>query len=156
MNLQPYNTRLIQEQLRAEVPKLRLVGGRADYAAARSLKDYQAPCAYVVLAREKGAKPPAPAGLPKPGARLPVRQVVSVTFGVVVVVRNYREQHGDQLSDELLEILGAVRGALCGFVPDVLGTAPCQWIQGDIQDYSDSTALWVDVYQTQHLIGSEQ
>lgn len=156
MSLQPYDTRLIQVRLRAEVQQLRLVGGRADYAAARSLKDYQAPCAYVVLAREKGARPPAPSGLPKPGAQLPVRQVVSVTFGVVVVVRNYREQYGDQISDELLEIVGAVRGALCGFVPDVPGAAPCQWIQGDIQDYSDATALWVDVYQTQHLIGSTQ
>jgi hypothetical protein len=79
---------------------------------------------------------------------------VKVTFGTVIAVRNYREQQGAQVADELVQVLAATRAALMGFVPDVDGARACQFIRGDLQDYSAGTALWADVYETQHSIGN--
>ena len=152
MSAAPFDVSVIKERLRTLVPALRSVEGAADYAAVRSLQDYPAPCAYVVLAGETGA--PNPPGNGIRGQQAKVSQMVAATFGVVLVARNYREQRGDQLTDEFQTLLAATRGAVIGFVPDVPGGRACQFVQGDLQDYDASTALWVDVFQTQHSIGS--
>lgn len=151
MSAAPFDVGLVQERLRALVPALRQVGGAADYAAVRALKDFPAPCAFVMLAREKGAANP-PGHAPR-GQQIAVRQTATVTFGVVHALRNYRERRGDQLRDELGEILAATRGALIGYVPDVDGARAIQWVQGDLSSYDAGTALWTEVYQTQHFIG---
>jgi hypothetical protein len=149
----PFDTKVIQQRLRDKVPALRSVQGAADYAAITSLRDFAPPCAYVVLAGEKGT-PTEPGYAPR-GQVAQVDQMVQVAFGVVLVVRNYREQRGAQLADELSQMLAATRGALMGYVPDIAGSRACQFVQGDMHDYDASTALWVDVFQTQHSIGSQ-
>lgn len=153
MSAAPFDVSLIQARLSTSVQSLRSVGLAADYAAVRNLGDFPAPCAYVVLASERGITHP-PGHSPR-GQQVKVRQIVRVTFGVVLAVRNYREQRGEQLADELTTMLGATRQALMGFVPDLDGARPCEFVAGDLQDYDASTALWVDVYQTQHSIGNQ-
>lgn len=154
MSAAPFDVGLIQARLSAQVPTLRTVGMAADYAAVRSLADFATPCAYIVLANERGI--PHPPGHSPRGQQVKLRQIARATFGVVLAVRNYREQRGEQLVDELAAMLGATRLALIGFVPDLDGARPCEFVAGDLQDYDASTALWVDVYQTQHSIGNQQ
>ena len=153
MSAAPFDVSVIKARLLAQVSTLRTVGLSGDFAAVRSLADFPAPCAYVVLASERGIVKPT--GHAPRGQQIKVRQVALVTFGVVLAVRNYREQRGEQLVDELATMLGATREALIGFVPDLDGARPCEFVAGDIQDYDASTALWVDVYQTQHSIGNQ-
>ena len=152
MSTAQFDVRPIQERLRAGVPQLRSVQGAADYAAVTALRDFPAPCAYVVLAKERGAQNPP--GNAIRGQVMPVSQVVEVVFGVVLVVRNYREQRGAQVVDELGVLLAAVRNQLLGFVPDVIGARACQLVQGDLLDYDGAMALWAESYTTQHMIRS--
>lgn len=149
----PFDVQLIATRLRARMPVLRLVGVAADYASVSSLQDYPAPCAYVVLGRDRGQ--PNQPGNAMPGQVAPVGQMMTDTFGVILVVRNYREQRGEQVTDDLRAIVGGSRGALLGFVPDVPGGRACQLLGGNLEDYDASTALWIDAYQTQHFTQSE-
>lgn len=154
MSAAPFDVSLIADRLRSQVSALRSVGFAADYAAVNRLQDFTAPCAYVVLANERGM--PQPIGHAPRGQQVKARQMVRVTFGVVLVVRNYRDQRGEEIKDELKTLLEATRTAVMGYVPDTDGARPCEFVAGDLQDYDASTALWVDVYQTQHSIGNQQ
>jgi hypothetical protein len=141
----PFDINLIIARLLAEVSELQSVEGVAEYGAVTSLRDFRTPCAFGLLVRER-----ADGDEPKPGRGT---QRLLVTFGVVLVVRNYRDTRGAEVVDELKPLLGKVRGALMGWTPDVLGARPCRFIQGDVLDYDASTLLWTDVYQTQQIIG---
>lgn len=152
MSTAPFDVRLIQERLRIALPQLRSVQGAADYAAITALREFPVPCAYVVMAKEKGAQNPP--GNAVRGQVMPVSQVVNAVFGVVLVVRNYREQRGAQVADELNTLIGGARAALIGYVPEVDGARACQFLEGDLLDYDASTALWADSYLTQHSIRS--
>ena len=143
MSAAPFDASLVIARLREQVQALQAVEGAAEYAAITSLRDLRPPCAYVLLARERGDGEP-----PKGG-----RQRALVTFGVVLAVRNYRDQRGAESMDELAPLLGQVRAALMGWTPAVTGGRPVQWLQGDVLDYDNSTLLWSDVYQPQHFIG---
>lgn len=153
MSTAPFDVAPIAARLRAQVPALRQVGLSADYAAIKGLPDFPAPCAFVILATEKGLTHP-PGHAPR-GQQVTVRQVASVNFAVVLAVRNYREQRGEQVNDDLQTILASIRGTLMGFVPDVDGGRPCEFVRGDLQDYNAGVALWADVYATQHSIGKQ-
>ncbi|HEJ2039562.1 TPA: hypothetical protein SLV86_001316 [Pseudomonas aeruginosa] len=141
----PFDINLVIDRLRAEVPELQSVEGVAEYGAVTSLRDFRTPCAFALLVRER-----ADGDEPKPARGT---QRLLVTFGVVLVVSNYRDTRGGEVVDELKPLKEKVRGALMGWQPDVLGARPCRFIQGDVLDYDASTLLWTDVYQTQQIIG---
>jgi hypothetical protein len=155
MSATPFNVQPIIDRLHDQVPGLRHVAGAADFAAVTRLADFPAPCAYVLLAREQVDAPPKP-GHAEHGQQIPLQQRAQVSFGVVVVARNYRAGRGAQVADELSAVLGQVRSALLGYVPDVAGARPCHLQRGDLTRYDASTALWTDVYQTQHFIGGNK
>lgn len=150
MSAAPFDVKPVVARIKDAVPALRQVGRAGDYASVRSLGDFPVPAAYVLLAREKAQE--TKSGISMPGQQTKMAQVVPVNFGVVVAVRNYREQAGEQLADELLEILGAIRDALLGWTPPGNGTRACQLLQGDLTQYDRATALWTDVWRTQHII----
>lgn len=143
----PFDPRLAIERLRGQVPALQLVGAAADFTAVKSLPSFRPPSAYVVLAQESAAPNP-------PGSTSGrVRQVVNVTFGVVVAVRNYRHDEAEK-SDALGAVLTAVRAAIVGWTPPLPMARPCQFVTGQVLDSDSSTLLWGDIYSTQHAIGS--
>lgn len=152
MQAAPFDVQPIIARLSAVVPKttLRQVQGASDYASVKALANFTPPCAYVLLAREKSRPHPANNGIP--GAQQRMVQQVDVTFGVMLAVRNYREQLGAQSQDSLLAVLDAVRGALLGWVPNG-ASQPISLQQGDLLQYDAATTLWADVYQTNHVIG---
>ncbi|WP_429000084.1 phage tail terminator protein, partial [Stenotrophomonas maltophilia] len=53
MSTQPFDTGLVRDRIRQGVSEkeLRQVQGSADYAAVTALRDFPAPCCYVLLAR---------------------------------------------------------------------------------------------------------
>lgn len=152
MSARPLDVGVIVDRLRSAVPstQLRSVGRAADYAAVRGPGDFPAPCAYVLLAAERPAAQPL--GQAPRGTQVAVRQFVEATFGVVLVARNYREQGGDQVADELGALTEATRQALMGYVPDLEGARPCQLVRGDLLDYAAGVGVWADVYVTQHAV----
>jgi hypothetical protein len=153
MNAQPFDISLVIARVQSQVSALRKVAGAADYASVRGLNDFPAPCAYVLLAREKGV--PRETGHVTPGAQVRTMQKVAVTFGIVVAVRNYREsERGYQGNDSLQTILGQIRGALIGWAPQVDGADACSFLQGNLTQYDAGTLLWTDVFHTKHTIGA--
>lgn len=152
MSAAPFDVRQVQERLRERVNRLRLVGLAGDYGSVKQLSDFPTPAAYVVLANERATSNPA--GHAPPGQQIKARQIVVAQFGVVLALRNYREQRGEQLADEAKEILGAVRTAILGWVPNLPGARACELVAGKVEDYDASTLLWADLYKTQHSIGN--
>jgi hypothetical protein len=163
MSFGPFDVRLVIERLRQTEPdapvgdeadlRLRQLGMAADYAAVKSLRDFAAPCVYVLLAREQfDVRPP---GFGERGAQVPGVQSGTVQIGVVLAARNYREEGGAQLSDEFQSLLGSIRSRLAGWVPDCAGAKPLQLVQGDLLQYDNATALWCDVWMTKTNIGAE-
>jgi hypothetical protein len=145
---------IIRDRLRAVISatELRTIQGASDFAAVQALQDFPAPCAYVVLAQERGGE--SSTGYAPRGAVARTEQMLTVTFGVVLVARNYRDQRGEELAAALSRLVDLTRSALLGYVPDLPGARGCQFAEGELKDYDASTAVWVDVYTTQHSIGS--
>jgi len=141
MSAEPFDVSPVIARLKAGVASLKRVSGAADYATIKALRDFTTPDAFVLLAREKP--------IPRAGGG---HQAATVNFGVVLAVRNYREQRGVQSDNELRTVLGQIRGVLMGWIPDVPGGRACQLVQGAVLDYDASTLIWSDVYQTQHFL----
>jgi hypothetical protein len=153
MSFAPFDVQPVADRIKAGVQDLRLVGMAADYAAVKSLRDFTPPSVYVVLAQEyfEGGK----TGNGQRGEQVRTTQRGNVTVGVIIVGRNYREQAGAQLSASMNTLIGAVRGVMSGWVPDVPGARPFELQRGDLLQYDDATALWCDVWKTQTFIGAE-
>lgn len=143
MSSAPFAVSVVIERLREQVGALQQIEGASAYAKIRSFSEFRPDSAYVLLARERSDGEP-----PKGG-----RQRALVTFGVVIAVTNYRDVTGAESIDDISPLIGQTRAALMGWQPPVNGGRPCQWMQGDVLDYDDSTLLWADVFQTQHFIG---
>lgn len=153
MSAAPFDIGLVIERIAAADTGLRSVQGSADYAQIKRLQDFPAPCGYVVLAQERPTQ--TKSGISMPGQQTPLAQMVQVTFGVITAVRNYRQMQGDALRNELREQIGAIRNTLLGWTPPVSGGRALQLHQGDLGDYDNAVALWIDVYRTQHAIKPE-
>jgi len=147
----PFDVNLVAARIKDQVDALILVGNAADYAAVRSLADFRPPCAFVVLATERGDQ--SATGSSSPGTQSAMRQRTVAQFGVVVAARNYRAGTGAAAADDLRPLLAAVRAAVVGWTPETPGGRPCQFLRGDLTSYDGATALWTDVFQTQHFIG---
>ncbi|ULU26595.1 phage tail terminator protein [Dyella terrae] len=145
MNFEPFDIELAITQLQTNAPLLTGgVFGAVEYAAVKSLRDFRPPCAFVLLAREKG--------IPNVG-NTTGEQHAGVTFGVVVIARNYRAStRGIDAAELLRPLLGQVRSAFMGWVPKLPGARPTQFVQGDLVDYDQANVLWTDVYRTQHSL----
>jgi hypothetical protein len=145
----PFDTDLVIARITAQVTELKQVRGAAEYAAIKDMTGFAPPEGFVLLAREQGS--------PQPGN---TRQAAQAFFGVVLAVRNYRQQRGKPAVDDLRPLVGKVRDALIGWIPSnaqgaqLKGGRGCQWLRGDVLDYTSGTLLWREIYQTQHFIGS--
>lgn len=156
MSAQPFDVGPIITRLRTRAISatgLRVVEGRGAYAQLRSLQDFPAPCAYVLLAAETAIRTDASQALP--GQQTDIGQTVRVGIGIVMAFRNHRGLAADELRDELNAQVGAVRNHLLGWTPQVAGGQQLQLLGGDLEDYDASVALWTDRWQTQHFIQPE-
>lgn len=152
MSAAPFDVAVIAQRLRTEVPSLRLVGVAADYEAVKSLASYPVPCAYVVLGAERGV--PREQGVAPPGQKVDMEQLTIASFGVIVAARNYRQDAGAARTQEIGVVLALTRKAVIGFTPNIRGARPCTFVRGDLIESDATTALWADVFQTQHSISN--
>ena len=155
MSAKPFDVGPVIARLRDRAIKpggLRLVEGRGAYAQLKSINDFPVPCAYVMLATERGMQ--TKTGMSIPGQQHPLSQQMFIGIGVVMAFRNHRGLEGDELRDELRDQVGAVRDVLLGWTPPGAG-AQLQLEGGDLEDYSAGTALWADRYTTHHFIKPE-
>lgn len=139
MNFEPFDTSLIIQRIVQSVPEL-TVGGAADYAAVQELRSFRTPAAYVVFADEKNT------------GKVPTTfdvctQEAVVQFGVILALRNYREQLGEQMADDTRRLIGLVRRALIGHKPASRGARTVGWLGGNVLDYDASVLLFADMYQ---------
>lgn len=156
MSAQPFDVGPVINRLRSRAVNatgLRLVEGRGAYAQLRSLQDFPAPCAYVLLSKESAVR--TDTGQSLPGEQTGIGQLMQVGIGIVLAFRNHRGLAGDELRDELNEQLGAYRNHLLGWTPDVPGGQQMQLVGGDLEDYDASVVLWADRWQTRHFIQPE-
>lgn len=149
MGFAPFDTGLIAQHLREQVSALHAVGSAADYAAIQELTSFRTPSAYVVFAEEKNT------------GKFPVQpqvcfQSASVEFGVVLALRHYREQLGEQMQQEARQLVGAVRQALIGHKPAMRGAGPVAWLSGRVLAYDAGTLLFGDMYQLHHTLHRQE
>lgn len=145
MNFEPFDTGLVVQHLREQVPELHFVGGAADYAAVQDLSEFRTPSAYVVFAEEVNTgKVPT-----NPGVCM---QESDTEFGVVLALRHYREQLGEQMHQDARRLIGAVRVALIGYKPAMRGARAIGWKLGKTLDYSAGVLLFVDVYGLHQIL----
>ena len=145
MRFEPFDTGLIVQHLRQQVPELHFVGGAADYAAVRELVSFRSPSAYVVFAEEKNTGK-------VPATPCVTVQEVQVGFGVVLALRHYSEQLGEQMQQEARRLIGASRIALIGHKPASQGAAPVAWVSGKVLDYDAGVLLFADLYQLHNTL----
>lgn len=144
MNFEPFDTGLIVRRLEACVQDLHSIGGAADYAAVKELRGFRTPSAYVVFSEEENTgKISASVGV--------TSQEALVQFGVVLALRNYGGQRGDQMAVEARRLIGLVRSALIGHKPDK-GARVVGWLGGAVLDYDASVLLFADRYQVHHML----
>ena len=140
--MNPLDTSIIEARLKAAVPALDTVAGMVEYSQIKDLSSFRPGSAYVLLASERN---PA-VGIPQPRKATPAQ----ATFGVVLVAQNYRDQLGKAALDDIRSIVGAVREALNGWMPE--GWTPIVWLQGDAAQSDASRAVWIDVFTTTHVL----
>jgi len=143
----PFDTGAIVARLRAQVPELHLVGGAADYAAVKELAAFRTPSAYVVFAEETNTGK-------MPTGAFACALECQASFGVVLALRHWREQLGEQLHQDARRLVGAVRSALVGHRPP--GARVVGWQSGKVLDYDAGVLLWADVYQVLHMLQRPQ
>lgn len=149
MNFEPFDTSLVVNRLRQQVPGLQFVGGAADYAAVKTLAEFRTPSAYVVFAEEENTgKVPTSVGV--------CVQESSTQFGVVLALRHYREQLGEQMHQDARRLIGATRVALIGHKPAAHGARVIGWASGKVLDYSDGVLLFADMYRLHHLLHKDE
>ncbi|WP_339615244.1 hypothetical protein [uncultured Gilvimarinus sp.] len=143
MSNEPLNTEVIEQRLRDELAHIEnfQVGGAADYAAVKDLGSFRCPSAFVVPTRESATNDEA-------------RHTYQVTagFGVVVAVRHYGSVSGTKAIAEARPLIGAIRTALVGWMPQNREFRECLWLEGDVLDYDAGTLLWADAFKTKFFI----
>lgn len=145
MNFEPFDTGLVVQRLREQVPALHFVGGAADYGAVKELSQFRTPSAYVVFAEEENTgKVPTSVGV--------CVQESSTHFGVVLALRHYREQLGEQMHQDARRLIGATRVALIGHKPASHGARVIGWASGKVLDYDAGVLLFADLYRIHHLL----
>ena len=145
MRFEPFDTGLIVQHLRQQVPELHFVGGAADYAAVRELAAFRTPSAYVVFAEEENTGK-------FPATPQVCFQSSTAQFGVVLALRHYSEQLGEQMQQEARRLIGASRIALIGHKPASQGAAPVAWVSGKVLDYDAGVLLFADLYQLHNTL----
>ena len=148
MSFEPFDTSRIVDHLRTQVPDLHHVGGAADYAAVKELRGFRTPSAFVIFAEERNTDK-----LPDSVGQCAVE--ASVQFGVVLALRHWREQRGEQMQDDARRLIGQVRAALIGHRPTPKGVRVIGWDAGKVLDYDASVLLFADVFRLHHVMQRE-
>lgn len=133
-------------RVRAFMPTLRAVGGAADLdAAMRPGARITPPMAYVMPLGER-------AGAAQ-GRTAVLRQPVSCTFGVVLVIQALRDNEGREALQALSTLRAQLSLGLVGWVPDADTGEQVTYLGGELVQFEgDGRLWWSDEFQhTTHV-----
>lgn len=122
-----------------QVPALKQIGGAAEFQAAAESNPTATPAAFVFPLRESGGASPIYGR---------VRQKVSASVGVVLVVRNVADAKGAAAGGDMATLRAAVESVLLGWVP-VSGRDPLEFESGALLAFRNGHMWWQDAYRTQ-------
>lgn len=127
-------------RLRAECPTLQnQVFGSIELADTLQ-KTIRPPCAFVVPMAEKSEFNSLMGGF---------SQRITAQIGVVICVKNYKEERGDAEQTLLETIRHEIRAALCGWeAPNTANVV--EFSQGQLAAYDNNIMRWNDVFLTHY------
>lgn len=122
----------VLNRLKAQVTGMREIDGATSLdAAMRGL--VAAPALYLIPLADRGRE------LPHTGT---VDQLISVLFGVLIVLDTARSAQGLDVILELEAVRAQVRGALVGWVPDADTGEPVTYAGGELVQFQGDGHLW--------------
>ena len=148
MQYGPFDLKHVIEQLRPLQPEhIHTLGSTAEYRSISelSLAGLATPAAFVVPNGEIGTL-----------NDIAVRQMVTVSFSVIVIVQSY--QYNSEMPHLSVSnpVIGKIREQLMGWRPPVVGAKETFFVRGDIVDYNNSYLVWMETYQTKMIMGKNR
>lgn len=144
----PFDLRLVLEQLKPLMPEhIHHLGSTAEYRSITelSLAGLPTPAVYVIPNAEVGHQ-----------NDIAVRQMVTVTFGVVIIVQSYQYSPDNPQLNVSAPVIGKIREQLIGWVPPIKGAKETFFVRGDVLDYSNTYLAWLETYQTKVIMGKNR
>ncbi|QIM62985.1 hypothetical protein A1D29_10620 [Pasteurellaceae bacterium Orientalotternb1] len=141
----PFDLKLVIDQLKPLMPEhIKHIGSTAEYRSIThlSLAGLPTPAVYVVPNHEVGHQD-----------GIATRQMMTVTFSVVVIVHSYQYSPDNPQLAISNPVIGKIRETLMGWVPPIKGARETHFVRGDVLDYSNSYLAWMETYKTSMLIG---
>lgn len=133
----------IRARLKTACPALKQVQGAAEMRVIEAAPAaHLMPAAWVVPLREDAR--------PAPAANA-VRQVQTITFGVLLAVGDRRDRRGEAAGDELDDVKQDVHAALIGWTPP--GAAgPVEYAGGEVLEVETAALWWLAKYRVNDIL----
>ncbi|HHE3553069.1 hypothetical protein [Pasteurella multocida] len=145
MQYGPFDLKHVLEQLKPLQPEhIHTLGSTAEYRSLSelSMAGLATPAVFVV-----------PNGEVSHQNDIAVRQMVTVSFSVIVIVQSYQYSNEMPHLSVSNPVIGKIREQLMGWVPPVKGAKETFFVRGDIVDYTNSYLVWMETYQTKIIMG---
>ncbi|MDY0685767.1 hypothetical protein NMW79_05680 [Pasteurella multocida] len=145
MQYRPFDLKHVIEQLKPLQPEhIHTLGSTAEYRSLSelSMAGLATPAVFVVPNGEVGHQ-----------NDIAVRQMVTVSFSVIVIVQSYQYSNETPHFNVSNPVIGKIRERLMGWVPPVKGAKETFFVRGDIVDYTNSYLVWMETYQTKIIMG---
>ena len=145
MQYGPFDIKHVIEQLKPLQPDhIHTLGSTAEYRSISdvSLAGLATPAVFVVPNGEVGML-----------NDVAIRQMVTVSFSVIVIVQSYQYNIETPHLSVSNPVIGKIREQLMGWRPPVPGAKETFFVRGDIVDYTNSYLVWMETYQTKIIIG---
>ncbi|HDR1218100.1 hypothetical protein QQW73_00350 [Pasteurella multocida] len=145
MQYGPFDLKHVLEQLKHLQPEhIHTLGSTAEYRSLSelSLAGLATPAVFVVPNGEVGHQ-----------NDIAVRQMVTVSFSVIVIVQSYQYSNEMPHFNVSNPVIGKIRERLMGWVPPVKGAKETFFVRGDIVDYTNSYLVWMETFQTKIIMG---
>ncbi|WP_109078923.1 phage tail terminator protein [Aggregatibacter kilianii] len=145
MQYGPFDIKHVIEQLKPLQPDyIHTLGSTAEYRSISevSLAGLATPAVFVVPNSEVGTL-----------NDVAVRQMVTVSFSVIVIVQSYQYNVETPHLSVSNPVIGKIREQLMGWRPPVPGAKETFFVRGNIVDYTNSYLVWMETYQTKMIMG---
>ena len=145
MQYGPFDLKHVIEQLKPLQPEyISTLGSTAEYRSITdvSLAGLPTPAVFVVPNGEIGTL-----------NDVAVRQMVTVSFSVIVIVQSYQYNNEAPHLSISNPVIGKIREQLMGWRPPLPGAKETFFARGDVVDYSNSYLVWMETYQTKVIMG---
>ncbi|HDR1694320.1 TPA: hypothetical protein QB527_002243, partial [Pasteurella multocida] len=139
MQYGPFDLKHVLEQLKPLQPEhIHTLGSTAEYRSLSelSMAGLATPAVFVVPNGEVGHQ-----------NDIAVRQMVTVSFSVIVIVQSYQYSNEMPHLSVSNPVIGKIREQLMGWVSPVKGAKETFFVRGDIVDYTNSYLVWMETYQ---------